>query len=232
MKYLVISAVGNESLHTEWIAGSPEFDLCLLYYGDDDVIADRYATHTPNFHRAKGMKYHLLQSFIDNNLDFITRYKYIWLPDNDVSIHTDDINRLFHVADETGLLLCQPAMTGYISHPVTQPTSAFLRYTNFVEVLAPLMSLDTLLTLKNTFRINYSGWGYDYLWPYLLGYPKDKIAIIDALQMRHTKPVGTDYSRFPKHPKKEMKELIKAYSPRGLRKLIIEYRTVNFSNAS
>ena len=232
MKYLVISAVGDGSLHPEWIAGNPAFDLCLLYYGDDDAVADAFATHTPYFHRAKGMKYHLLQSFIDNNLDFVQRYGYIWLPDNDVSISTDNINRLFRIAEEIGLLLCQPAMTGYISHPITRPAPAFLRYTNFVEVLAPLMSLETLLMLKNTFQLNHSGWGYDYLWPYLLGYPKDKIAIIDAVQMRHTNPVGTDYSRLPKHPKKEMKELMKAYSRGGLRKSIIVYETVGFSHDS
>ncbi|MDB5210585.1 MAG: hypothetical protein JWQ30_1412, partial [Sediminibacterium sp.] len=81
---------------------------------------------------------------------------------------------------------------------------------------------ETLLLLKDTFHLNHSAWGYDYLWPYLLGYPKDKIAIIDAVRMVHTRPVGTDYSRFLKHPKKEMKEILKAYSP-GLRKSIIVY---------
>ncbi|NCI49119.1 DUF707 domain-containing protein [Sediminibacterium roseum] len=227
MRYLVISAVGDESLHPEWIAGNAGFDLCLLYYGNSDEVAERYAATTALFFMMKGSKYHLLKSFIETNLSFIEGYDYIWLPDNDVSISTADINKLFRIADENKLLLSQPAMTGYISHKVTTPTKNFLRFTNFVEVLAPLMSRETLLRLKDTFNLNYSGWGYDYLWPYLLGYPRNKIAIIDSVIMKHTKPVGKDYSRFPKHPEKEMKELIKAYAP-GLRAKIIVYDAIAF----
>ena len=78
-----------------------------------------------------------------------------------------------------------------------------------VEVLAPLMSLDTLMLVKDTFDENYSGWGYDFLWPYLLEYPQDKIAIIDSIVMKHTKPVGTDYSRFPIHPSLESEEMLR-----------------------
>jgi hypothetical protein len=225
MKNLIISAVGDESLHTEWIAGEPAFDLCLLYYGNDEKVAADYASQTPFFHKAKGNKYPLLYSFIEKNIEFIRNYNYVWLPDNDVSISTADINNLFRLAEEHQLLLCQPAMTGYISHKVTMPGKSLMRFTNFVEVLAPLMSVDTLFRLKATFVLNHSGWGYDFLWPYLLGYPRDKIAIIDSVRMLHTRPVGTDYSRFPKHPKKEMKEIMKAYSP-GIQKSIVVYNSI------
>lgn len=222
MRYLIISAVGDDSLHGEWIAGDPEFDLCLLYYGNDDAIAAKYAQQATFFYRAQGMKYRLVYEWITNNIEPLQNYTYIWLPDNDVSISTTDINRLFKTAEEYELLLSQPAMIGYISHKATQPQpGSFLRYTNFVEVLAPLMHIRTLLKLTETFLINYSGWGYDYLWPLLLGYPENKIAIIDAIIMRHTKPIGTDYSRFPKHPKKEMKEIIKQHKKEIQQKIVV-----------
>ncbi len=222
MRNLIISAVGDDSLHTEWITGQPEFDLGLLYYGSNEEKAREYAAQATYFCHARGMKYHLVKSFIDNNLSQITNYSYIWLPDNDVSISTDAINAFFKIAGEHELQLCQPAMTGYISHPITVPDPAsVMRFTNFVEVLAPLMSIEALLRLKSTFDLNHSGWGYDYLWPYLLGYPKDKIAIIDAITMRHTKPIGADYSRFPKHPKKEMKEALKPYGREIQQKQVI-----------
>lgn len=230
MKNLIISAVGDDSLHKEWIAGQPDFDLCLLYYGTNPDIAKEYASHSAYFMQARGMKYHLVKSFIDAHLAEIGQYNYIWLPDNDVSISTDQINALFKIAQEKALQLCQPAMSGYISHPITEPNpTAVLRFTNFVEVLAPLMSLQTLLQLKNTFDLNYSGWGYDYLWPFLLGYPKDKIAIIDAIIMRHTKPIGADYSRFPKHPKKEMKEILKPYK-KEIQQTQVIYSTVRMAD--
>ena len=226
MKNLIISAVGDESLHQEWMAGKADFDLCLIYYGTNNEVASIYSQQSAYFYRASGMKYHLLYDWIASNRTMIEQYQFIWLPDNDVSISTENINKLFQVTAEYQLQLCQPAMTGYISHPLTESKpGSFLRYTNFVEVLAPLMHIDTLLKLKDSFRINYSGWGYDYLWPYLLGYPKDSIAIIDAIRMNHTKPIGTDYSRFPKHPKKEMKELLQQYK-KGLKKEFLVYRTI------
>lgn len=225
MKNLIISAVGDDSLHTEWIAGQPNFDLCLLYYGTNPDIAKTYASQATYFSQARGMKYHLIKSFIEDHLAEMANYNYIWLPDNDVSISTVHINELFQLAVTYQLQLCQPAMTGYISHPLTEPKpGCFLRYTNFVEVLAPLMHIDTLLKLKDSFQINYSGWGYDYLWPYLLGYPKNSIAIIDNIIMRHTKPIGADYSRFPKHPKKEMKDIFKQY--KGIQKEFIVHKII------
>ena len=61
------------------------------------------------------------------------------------------------------------------------------------------MNLDTVLKLKKTFDVNYSSWGLDGIWPYLLGEPKDKIAIIDSIRMTHTKPTGNPelYSKIP-----------------------------------
>lgn len=212
-KYLVISTVGDESLHPEWISGTPNFDLVLLYYGDDEKIAELNIQYTPYVYAAKGEKYHLLKSFIQSNLDFISNYEYIWFPDDDVSISTQNINKLFKIAAQYQLSISQPAMEGYISHEITKPISnSLLRYTNFVEVLAPLFDKKTLFKVYDTFNLNYSSWGYDYLWPHLLGYPKDKIAIIDSIIMTHTKPVGQNYSRFPRAPWEEMNDLLYLYN--------------------
>ena len=42
----------------------------------------------------------------------------------------------------------------------------------------------------------------------MLGYPVDRIAVIDAVEMNHTKPVGSDCSRFEKHPSVELNEIL------------------------
>jgi hypothetical protein len=108
-----------------------------------------------------------------------------------------------------GNVTSQPSMVGFISHSITKKRIlSFIRYTNFVEVLAPLMSLNCLIKLKDTFNLNESSWGLDILWPLLLKYPKNKIAIIDKIFMRHTKPVGGDYSRFKDHPSEDLRNII------------------------
>jgi len=213
MTNLIVSPAGDDSLFKNWINSSPNFDLVLLYYGDNSDIATSYTYYTPYVYQAKGEKYHLIKSFLQSNLEFISNYDYIWFPDDDVFINNSDINRLFDIAKEYELHIVQPSMDGYVSHEITKPVSnSLLRYTNFVEVLAPLFSLEALLKVYETFNLNYSSWGYDYLWPHMLGYPKDKIAIIDDIIMTHTKPVGQNYSRFPKNPWDEMVELLTYYN--------------------
>jgi hypothetical protein len=212
-KNLIISPTGKKSLVSEWVQGDKDFDLVLLCYENDIDIAKNFLEYTPYVYKGAGEKWHLVKSFISNNIDFIKQYSYIWFPDDDVSISTFDINKLFKTAEEYGLILCQPSMKGYVSHNITLPLSNnILRYTNFVEVLAPLFNLETLLKIYQTFDLNLSGWGYDYLWPYLLDYPKNKIAIIDNITMTHVHPVGNNYSRFPIPPNVEMNILLQKYN--------------------
>jgi hypothetical protein len=213
MNNLIISPVGDNSLHPNWADNHKNFDLVLIYYGDNETTAQSYTQYTPYVYTAKGEKYHLIKSFISTNLEFISTYDYIWLPDDDVDISTDNINRLFDTADEYKLSISQPSMGGYVSHEITKPVlGSILRYTNFVEVLAPLFNKETLLKVYNTFDLNYSSWGYDYLWPHMLGYPQDQVAIIDDIMMVHTRPVGQNYSRFPKQPWDELMDLLYSYN--------------------
>lgn len=211
--YLIISPLGDKSICEEWIEYPTNFDIVFLYYGDNLSTAKYYLKYTSHIYHAKGTKFQLIKSFLQENIEFISQYSYIWLPDDDVRISTKEINRLFNFAKEWDLILCQPAMDGYVSHDITKPVAnSILRYTNFVEVLAPLFNLESLLKVYKTFDLNYSSWGFDYLWPHILEYPKDKIAIIDDIIMTHTKPVGQSYSRFPKAPWEEMNELLYLYN--------------------
>jgi hypothetical protein len=197
---LVISPAGDKSLHKEWLNSKPNFDLVLLYYGDDMEVAKSYTQDTPHVYASKGFKWWLIKAFIEDNLEWISQYEYIWFPDDDLKIDTNNINNLFDIAKKYDLYICQPSLLGYVSHKITLPQeNSLLRYTNFVEIMAPVMNLNTVLKLKETFDINYSAWGLDGIWSYLLGDPKDKIAIIDSIKMTHTKPAGNPelYSKIP-----------------------------------
>jgi hypothetical protein len=212
-EYLIITPAGEKSLFPNWIDNNSNFDLILLVYEDNVELAKSFKQYTSHVYLGKGEKWMLIKSFIQSNLDLIQNYKYIWFPDDDIEISPSDVNKLFEISKLHDLYLSQPAMVGYVSHEITKPVSDnLMRYTNFVEVLAPMFKLEVLLKLYDTFDLNYSSWGYDYLWPHLLGYPKDKIAIIDDIIMNHTRPVGQNYSRFPKQPWEEMNELLYSYN--------------------
>jgi len=197
---LVIATVGDASYHKEWIKNNPNFDLVLLYYGDNPDTAIEYTKDTPQVYSAKGFKWWLIKSFVTSESEWLSKYEYIWFPDDDISISTEEINEVFSIAKEYDLWLCQPSLKGYVSHRITCPQSdLLLRYTNFVEVMSPLMSLDTVKKLQDTFDVNYSSWGLDGIWHHLLGSPQDKVAIIDKISMTHTKPTGNPelYSKIP-----------------------------------
>ena len=213
---LIISAVGDHSFHKEWISGEPDFDLVLIYYGGSDEIFSDYTKDALICIRQKGQKFPLTGAFLHHNLLMMARYEYVWLPDDDISIATDCLNRLFSIAREYDLSICQPsvaAVDDQVSHAITKPVkNVKLRFTNFVEVMMPLFKTETLLSLYDDFSISESGWGLDASWSHRLNDPKNKMGIIDEITALHTRSVGSDYSRFCVHPQTELDNILNKYN--------------------
>lgn len=215
-KQLLLSTVGNASLHKEWIAGNKNFDVILIYYGGNDEIFADYQKDAMICLNQKGQKYPMIKQFILNNLELINQYEYIWLPDDDISISTDEINKFFDIARQYNIVLCQPALIHNpkmrVSHKLTVQLPGYkLRYTNFIEGMAPLFTKDALLLVSDDFEYSDSGWGLDVTWSTRLGNPTNKIAIIDETPMDHTRQTGNDYSRLHKHPEDELTVLLKKH---------------------
>jgi len=211
-KNLVVVCAGENSLHQQWIQEDSNFDLIVLYYGNCDIIFNKFVSTSKKCLKVQGHKYHLIYNFIKSNLDDISQYKYVWFPDDDLMTSSKDITSLFNFCINYELMLASPSLNGHISHQINKPhLNNLLRFTNFVEVICPIMAVEVLLKIYYTFTLNDSSWGLDFLWPKLLGYPKNKIAIIDSVPVTHTRPVGTNYSRFATHPLIEIQNLFKEY---------------------
>lgn len=217
-KNLIISAVGDKSCHKDWILGNPNFILVLIYYGNNDVIFNDYKKDSQIVIKQEGQKFPLINNFINNNKEFITQFDFIWLPDDDLSISTENLNELFDIANEYQLSICQPsvvALDNNVVYNITRPQHGVkLKYTKFVEVMAPMFSKDVLMMLYDDFILSESGWGLDFLWPHKLNYPQNKIAIIDKITVIHTKPLSTDYSRFKINPRHEYETIIRKFNIR------------------
>lgn len=64
-----------------------------------------------------------------------------------------------------------------------------MRFTNFVELMAPTFTTDFLNTgVRSTIGEAYTGWGLDLVWPFLLKFPWDKVAIVDGVCIQHARP--------------------------------------------
>lgn len=183
-KNLVISTVGDSSLHKHW-CGSKLFDTYLIYYGNKEG----YSGETKYYKKSKGYKYHLIKDALDES-DFWKNYEYIWLPDDDLKISIENVEKLFKLMQFYKLDLGQPSIMGYYGTWITlHQMGSSIRFTNWVEIMCPCFSSEALSICKKTFKENNCGWGIEGTWNVLLDHPQNKIGIIDDVIAIHTRPV-------------------------------------------
>jgi len=191
-KNLVILCAGDASVHAQWLTG-PErnFDLFISYFGSNK---NRYADDGEYYQQQTGLKYPTTARILRAHPALIERYTHFWLPDEDLITDTASINRLFDYAAAYQLALAQPAQTrdSHQTWPLLLHNPRYqLRFTRFVEVMAPLFDRAALHTCLPTFTQSQTGFGLDLIWPSLLRSRGARaIAIIDAVQVCHSRPVG------------------------------------------
>jgi hypothetical protein len=188
---LVIVRAGDTSLHEQWLAGDGErnWDLIVNYFGDDPA---RYRAEDVRRIDSKGPKWPALHDLIQKLGKDVFCYDRVWLPDDDLIATKTGINLLFDIIGKYALALAQPALTldSHLGHIITLRNRSFhLRFTNFVEIMAPCFSRDFLKQMLPSFNANLSGWGLDFMWPTKIS-DWTRIAIIDAVTVCHTRPVG------------------------------------------
>lgn len=189
---LVVLRAGDASLHERWLAGQVPrtWDLVVSYFGDDP---HRYRADDVLRLDRKGPKWPALHHVLTVDLaEILDDYDYVWLPDDDLATDTASINALFEYAARYQLSLSQPALTedSYYTHEITLVDRRFeLRYTNFVEIMAPCFGREFLRRALPTFDATQTGWGLDFHWPRLVA-DQWSIAIVDAVTVRHTRPLG------------------------------------------
>lgn len=189
-RFLVVVRAGEASLHRKWLeGGGRNWDLVVSWYGDApyECVADEIAV------RIEGGKGDGLAATFAALPDLIGRYDYFWLPDDDIDTDCATIGTLFAIASAEGLAVCQPSLThdSYNSYLHTLQSPSFrLRYSSFVEVMVPCLSRERLLRVLPFFERNPSAFGVDWIWTRLDPDNRYRAAIVDAIAVRHTRPVG------------------------------------------
>ena len=197
-RYLVVVRAGDKSLHLDWLKnGVRNFDLFVSYYGQE---SGQFHEQAEYYEVTPGLKWPSLAQIFFQQRDLLLRYKACWFPDDDLQTDCQTINAMFALFEQYELWLAQPAL-GAGSHVAHWITTAIpgnrLRFTDFVEVMCPLIERDSLGIIGPSFSESTSGWGLDFLWPYLLHYPKNRIAILDETPVLHTRAArsGPFYQR-------------------------------------
>jgi hypothetical protein len=158
------------------------FDVALHDFGDwtaEDVRKKCQAEYWMPYPRKEKFEVAAIM------VNVLPSYKYYCFADDDITVDTVTLNRLFLVGDCLGLDLYQPALTqgSYSSHNhLLQIPGRVFRQVPFIEVMSPFMSRKMVEKAAPTFDLNISSWGLDlYIWPKLV----DACYVIDALPVAH-----------------------------------------------
>jgi hypothetical protein len=210
---LIITRVGDTSLHPGWMAPESErnWDIIVSYYGNTpDIFKDEGVRRMD----LKGPKWPALHELVGKLQPEIDAYDYVLFPDDDLVANAGTFNKFFDTCHEFKLKLAQPSLDigGIIGCPITTHNRAFrLRFTTFVEIMAPCLSREFLKRCWPSFNTNVSGQGLDYLWPNWVG-DSSKCAIIDEVSVKHMRSKGELYDVFKAlgaDPREEMSALVR-----------------------
>jgi hypothetical protein len=183
--YLVFSSVGDYTTYYErWYNKNKNYDLFICYYGDKE---NKYSKYSDFYVERKGSKFQNFKYFWDND-DRLQNYDYYFIVDDDITIDSININKLFEYSIKYDLWISQPSFdssqnNSLINHKITQNIkNSTLRYTNFIEVNSMCFSKWAISECMKIYDNSLVGWGIDWLFIWHLGKDKeDKYAIIDDI---------------------------------------------------
>jgi len=213
-KHLVVVRSGPSSLHGSIIERLSEqnYDFALSWFSDQEP--GPLAAGARFVHRVKGPKWPGLYATLTEYRDVVDEYDYVWLPDDDLQCVPESVSEMFETTAALGAWLAQPALTpdSYFSHAFTLQHPGFqARFTNFVEVMAPVIARDFLPQMLRLMSESVTGWGIDDLASRLV--PIGKMVVVDSTPVFHTRPLGGanyDAARASgvSNPHVEMQELL------------------------
>lgn len=189
---LVITRAGARSLHPGWVEGGERcFDLLVSAYAADTPRIEGPGIITAPIPGSKVAGYAAtFRAFAD----LIARYRYVALLDDDLETDAASLSRCFALGRDHGLRLWQPSLTwdSYFTYAALLRQPQFrLRYVNFIEMMCPFFEASHLAAITPLFAMGYET-GIDRVWHRSAEPAWHKLAVIDAVAVRHTRPVGRD----------------------------------------
>ncbi len=198
-KNLVIVRAGDNSLHEGWLEGERNWDVIVSCFGEspqkwqrDDIVHLVYA----------GGKFDGIYDAFQQQPDLLDKYDYIMMADDDFLMTTSDINRLFDVMREHHLQIGHPSFS-YQSYglyfPAYHNPNFQLRFINFVENGVTCLHRSVWQQILPLYKNNPLGHYIDNFWARLTEVPARQVALIDQIQVTHTRP----YAQGELHQNKE-----------------------------
>jgi hypothetical protein len=189
-RYLALFRAGPDSLHPKVVSGweDQNFHYAVSWFGgeppsEEFVAGAQFVDLAPQPSKTLGLEHTLATHW-----PVISEYDFVWFPDDDLMMQPADLSEFFEACSTLQLDLAQPAVRqdSYVTHAVTAVHEGFqVRFTNFVEVMAPAFSRRLLAQVRPTLHGALTAWGLDHLWRHMA--PLGNIAIVDMAPVAHTR---------------------------------------------
>lgn len=191
--YLVITRAGTQSLHPHWLTPDEarNFDILVAFYSEPKELEKRPGVR---YIYVPGKKVEGWNKILADHKDFIEKYEAIALIDDDILCSAEEISHCFAVGREYNLSIWQPSLSwdSYITRGGTLHHPSFaLRFVNQIEMMCPFFSIEALSYVSQTFSLGWES-GIDLVWTSLLPENLRRYAIVDMVQVQHTRPVGKE----------------------------------------
>lgn len=186
--YLVVVRAGPRSLHPRWAAPERNFDILAAVYDPHAPVAEgEIRVSIP------GSKVAGLSKLFAQRPDLLDNYRCIALIDDDIDTDAQGLSTIFSRGAAMHLEIWQPSLTwdSYFSYAVFLQNRRFrLRYVNYVEMMCPFFSAESL---RRALPLFGEGWetGIDTVWGRQFDDPNGRCAVLDEVAVTHTRPVGT-----------------------------------------
>ena len=120
----------------------------------------------------------------------IENYDYLIITDDDIVLPDNFLDLYIDTVEKVDFSLSQPARSRFseLSHDITEVNKELMaRQTNFVEI-GPLFAIrrelyEKILPFDESSPM---GWGYDFVWPYVVQQEQLKMGIIDTAYINHS----------------------------------------------
>ncbi|MDR2982585.1 MAG: DUF707 domain-containing protein [Puniceicoccales bacterium] len=199
---LLFSSVGDVSQSfTSWNGQERAYDIALAYYGNSSARAAELKNSCDFFLQRKAVKFSNLAYWCALHPEMLDKYDYIFVPDDDITMTPEEIQRLLAMAKEGGYPVCSPAHSsdGRISwsHMRAEPEGGIV-FTNFVEMTCPLFEITALKRFLAAFQ-KYadfvSGTGTDFIISSACGGPDRPFAVLHDIVVTNPTTVSKGLRR-------------------------------------
>ncbi|MCV6594974.1 MAG: hypothetical protein OIF48_18635 [Silicimonas sp.] len=190
-RFLLVTRVGPESLHKNWIGTSQtrNFDVFLSAY---DPFVSRQEQDGVFFEHRAGYKVAGYGGFLTDHQDLWRSYDFIGFFDEDLETSTEAINAMFALCETGQFKIAQPALTPdshFTYAALVQQKAWILRHVTFIEMMCPIFRCDVLERVAPLYHSGHET-GIDIVWSQEVGAAPGDLAVLDAVPLRHTQPVA------------------------------------------